>query len=193
MLLFLTIAQHTLITPSQTLDDPEHVNTLLGHISAIQMTQVNIGETLNLTAAVNSSGILHTVPDYLSWTAQLVRSTGAILAISLYFPSASVSEFAAKEFAQKCADLNSKNLSVMVAIGPEMNGNFGLPIMCRERTSSSGCECMTNNGQQEIGTRMDNARQLLCGYIGRLLPRSGMQQMARPSSGLPLVYGFSLV
>lgn len=108
----------------QTLDDPEHVNTQIGHPAAIQSTKVNIGESLNLTAAVNSSGILHNVQDYLLWTAQLVRSTGAILSIDLFFPTASLSDVAAGQFAQKCTELNAMNVSVMVTIGPEMNANW---------------------------------------------------------------------
>ena len=70
---------------------------------------------------MNSSGILHSVPDYLLWTANLVRGTGAILGIDL-IPVDTVSLEAIDAIGQKCAQLNALNLSVMVRFAPGMNG-----------------------------------------------------------------------
>ena len=110
-----------------TKDDPEHVNLLLNVSAAIQTATIYISDTLELTAQVNSSGILHVVPDYLNWTANLIKGTGAIFGIDV-IPSGNVSMNALIQMGSKCVELNAMNISILLRFQPEMNGMF---LSCR--------------------------------------------------------------
>eukprot|EP00842_Homolaphlyctis_polyrhiza_P006191 jgi/Hompol1/6573/HPOL_002492-RA len=110
-----------------TIDDPQHFNADLGHAAAIQDSFFYISDSALLTSAtVNSSGILHPVSDIYAWTAALIRGTGAIMGVTVIpiVPLKAVSPSVLMSLAQKCKDINSIGVPVMLRFAPQMNGNW---------------------------------------------------------------------
>lgn len=83
-----------------------------------------ISETLERAAAVNSSGVIHTIPDYFNWTAGLIGGTGAIMGMTLmpHKGLENVTVDAMLQLGVKCAEINRVGIPVMLRFAPEMNG-----------------------------------------------------------------------
>ncbi|KAL2912410.1 hypothetical protein HK105_208113 [Polyrhizophydium stewartii] len=108
-------------------DDPLHFNLDLGHAAAIQDAFFFLdADALLVAAVVNSSGVLHQVPDIFAWSAALVRGTGAIMGVSVIplVPLARVRQSVLAQLAVKCRAINDLGVPVLLRFAPHMNGNW---------------------------------------------------------------------
>jgi hypothetical protein len=109
-----------------SIDDPEHFNLDVGVSASIQDVVFFMNQTFTTGGSVNSSGYLHQVDDVFSWTAALIRGTGAIMSITVIptIPLTQVNQTGLHLLATKCKDVNEMGIPVLLRFAPDMNGNW---------------------------------------------------------------------
>ncbi|KAI8903567.1 glycoside hydrolase superfamily, partial [Gorgonomyces haynaldii] len=108
-------------------DDPQNFNREIKKQAAIQESTFYLDDQDFLVSGnVNSSGIIHQVEDRVSWTAALIRGTGAVMGMTVIpqVPLQNISLQSFKKVAEKCKMVNEMGVPVMLRFAPEMNGNW---------------------------------------------------------------------
>ncbi|KAI8901847.1 glycoside hydrolase superfamily [Globomyces pollinis-pini] len=111
------------------LDDPENFNNDLGYATSIQDVVFYMNNSLNTRGFVNSSGIIHSVPDVFIWTADLIRKTGAVMGVTVVptVPLNTLTNSTYQFLGQKCRQINDMGIPIMLRYAPDMNGKLYIP------------------------------------------------------------------
>jgi hypothetical protein len=111
-------------------DDPAHFNSVLKYPAAIHDTIFTLGKTFDTRAVVNSSGLLHEIADVYTWSASLVRGTGAVMGMTVIpsEPLYRISETVLSQLADKCREINLMGIPILLRFAPEMNGKKYLTV-----------------------------------------------------------------